>query len=135
MAEALTVHEAFVGIALCAAYADGTMGAEENEALTEDLQGCRALQGLDEPELRAAMMKVDRILSKEGEATLLARAAAALTPELRATAFCLGADLVLADDELAPEERAFIERLRKGLGLDAAAAQRIVDVLLIRARA
>lgn len=133
--EPLTSAEAFVGIALCAAYADGSMGAEEDEALAEELQTCRALRHLAEPELRAAMMKADGILSKEGEAALLARAAASLTPQMRATAFCLGADLVFADDELAPEERAFIERLRRSLGVEPGMAQRILDVLQIRARA
>lgn len=133
--EPLTPAEAFVGIALCAAYADGSMGAEENEALAEDLATCHALRALDEPGLRAAMMKADRILSKEGEAGLLARAAAALPADLRPTAFCLAADLVLVDDELSAEERAFVERVRKGLGVDPATAQKIVDVLLIRARA
>lgn len=135
MAEALTVPEAFVGIALCAAYADGSMDAEEDEALAEELQACRALEHLSEAELRDAMMKADAILSKEGEGAFLARAAASLPPDLRATAFCLGADLVFADDELAPEERAFVERLRKSLGVEAGMAQRILDVLQIRARA
>lgn len=133
--ESLTPAEAFVGIALCAAYADGSMGAEENEALSEDLQSCRALRGVDEAGIRAAMQKADRILSSEGEGGLLSRAAAALSPELRATAFCLGADLIMADEELASEERAFIERLRRSLGVEPAMAERIVDVLAIRARA
>lgn len=133
--ESLTPAEAFVGIALCAVYADGSMGAEEDETLTEELRSCRALRRVDEPGIRAAMQKADGILRSEGESGLLSRAAAALSPELRVTAFCLGADLILADEELASEERAFIERLRGSLGVEPAMAQRIVDVLAIRARA
>ena len=133
--EPLTPAEALVGIALCAAYADGSMGAEEDEALTEELQRCRALRGYDESAIRAAMQKADRILSKEGEGGLLARAAAALGPDLRPTAFCLGADLVMADDELAVEEGSFIERLRRSLDVDPALAAKVLDVLRIRARA
>ena len=133
--EALTEREALVAVALCAAYADGSMGAEENEELSEQLATCRALQGVDDDAMRAAMMKADRLLSKEGEAGLLARASAALRPDLRETAFCLGAELVLADEDVAREERAFIDRLGKSLGVDPSLAQRIVDVLLIRARA
>lgn len=133
--DALTPQEALVGIALCAAYSDGSMGADENEALGEELASCRALQGIDEAGIRAAMQKADRLLRQEGEGGLLARAAASLPPPLRETAFALGADLVLADEEMAKEEQAFIERLRKALGLDATLAQRIVDVLRIRAGA
>lgn len=131
----LTQHEALVGVALCAAYADGAMSAAEDEELAADLATCRALRGCEEAEIRAAMMKADRILSKEGEAALLTRASAALAPELRATAFYLGTDLVLVDDEAATEERAFVERLRQRLGIEASLAQRIVDVILIRNRA
>ena len=133
--DALTEQEALVGIALCAAYADGSMRPEEDERLSEQLESCRALEGCDEASLRAAMQKADRLLAKEGESGLLARAAAALRPDLRPTAFCLGADLVLADDEVAPEEHAFVERLRQSLGVDPSLARSIVDVLLIRNRA
>jgi len=133
--EALTEREALVGIAMCAAYADGAMGADEDDRLTEHLHSCRALQGLDDAALQDAMQKADRIRRQEGEDALLARAAAALRPELRPTAFTLGADLVLADEEVAREERGFVERLRRTLGVEPALAQRIVDVLLIRARA
>lgn len=133
--EPLTPAEALVGIALCAAYADGSLGADESEALSEELASLPPLRRESEAAIRAAMQKADRVLSKEGEAGLVARAAAALTPPLRETAFCLGADLVLADEEIAAEERAFIERLRRGLGVDPALAERILEVLLIRARA
>ncbi|HUR67767.1 MAG TPA: tellurite resistance TerB family protein [Candidatus Thermoplasmatota archaeon] len=130
----LTPAEAFVGIAFCAAYSDGTMGAEEDQELSEQLQSCHALVDLDEADLRAAMMKVDAIARKHGDAALLAHAAAALPPELRETAFCLGAELVVADGEFAREERSFLERLRSALAVEPALAQRIMDVLSIRDR-
>lgn len=133
--ELLTEQEALVAVALCAAYADGSMGAEEDEHLTERLGGIRALRGLDERSLRAAMMKANAIAQKGGDGALLGAAAAALRPDMRATAFCLGTDLVLADAEVAEEERAFVERLRRTLGIEPALAQRIIDVILIRNRA
>ena len=133
--EPMTEQEALVGVALCAAYADGSMGAEENDRLSDALDSCRALEGCDETTLRRAMQKADRLMSDEGEKGLLARAAAALRPEMRATAFCLGADIVLADEEVAREEEGFVERLRRAMGVEPALARRIVDVLLIRHKA
>ena len=133
--EPLTREEAFVGVAMCAAYADGSMAAEESDEFADQLASVRALQGLDEPALRQALLKVDRIARKEGDAALLAQAAAALPADLRPTAFYLGVDLVLADDELASEERGFVEALRKALQVPEDVAARIVDVVLLKNRA
>lgn len=133
--EPLNEQEALVGVALCAAYADGSMRAEEDERLADALVSCRALRGVDEARLREAMQKADRLLAKDGEAGFLARVAAAIRPDMRPTAFCLGADLVLADGEVATEERAFVERLRAAMGVEERLARSIVDVLRLRNRA
>lgn len=131
----LSQHEALVGVALCAAFADGSMGEEEDEELAASIQGCRALEGLDEDAVRAAMVKANGILRSHGEDGLLARAAAGIREDMRATAFYLGADIVLADGELAGEERAFVERLRKHLGVPEATAGKVVEVIRIRNKA
>lgn len=133
--EPLTHEEALVGVAVCAAYADGSMAAEESDEFAEQLSSCRALSRLDEASLRAAMMKVDSLARQEGDAAFLARASAALPADLRPTAFYLAVDLVLADDELASEERAFVEKLRKALGVAEDVAARIVEVVLLKNRA
>lgn len=130
--DTLSRAEALVGVAMCAAYADGAMTAEEDEEFTEQLASCRALQDLDERSLRAAMVKAEAIARKEGETALLVAAAAALPPELRATAFYLGADLALADGDFASEERSFIETLRRVLEVPKDIAAQIVDVIEIR---
>ena len=119
---------------MCAAYADGSMDAEEAEEFAEELQFCRALESLDEPALRQAMMKVDALARKHGDEALLARAAAALPPELRPTAFYLAVDLVVADGELASEERGFIRALGKTLGVPEGLATQIVEVVAIQKR-
>lgn len=133
--EPLTRTEALVGVALCAAYADGSMDASEDEELAEDIGSWRVLDGIDEAQLRAAMVKADSIATDAGEGALLTQAAAALPEALRPTAFCLATSLVLADGEVAAEERAFIDRLRHALGVPESLAGRIVEVLAIRNRA
>lgn len=133
--EPLSREEALVGVAMCAAYADGSMAMEESDEFADQLASCRALASLDEARLREAMMKVDAIARKEGDNALLAKAAAALPADLRPTAFYLAVDLVLADDELAPEERFFVDRLRQALAVPDDVAQRIVEVVLLKNRA
>lgn len=131
----LSRTEALVGVAFSAAFADGTVGAEEDERLHDHLAECHALRSVGEAALGAALETVEAIARKEGDDVLLERAAAALPPPLRETAFCLAADLVLADGEIHAEERAFIERLRKRLGVEDTLGSKIVEVLLIRNKA
>lgn len=131
----LSPAEALVGVAFSAAFADGAVGVEEDERLQDHLADCRALQGVGETGLGAALRKAESIARKEGDDALLEQAARALPAPLRETAFCLAADLVLADGEIHAEERAFIERLRARLGVEDTLASRIVEVLLIRNRA
>jgi len=131
----LSEPEALVAVAYCAAYADGAMGAEEDARLDEHLSECRALQRCDPATLDAARRKVARLASEEGDAALLSAAAQALPQPMRETAFCLAADITLADGDIAEEERAFIGRLRKELQVEESLASRIVEVVLIRNRA
>jgi tellurite resistance protein len=111
------------------------MQPEESEELADQLRECRALAGVPDDEIEAAMVKVDEISRRDGDRKLLAYAAAALPPELRPTAFYMAVDLVAADGEVATEERRFIDRLAIALGIDAALAERILSVALIRNRA
>ena len=124
--------EALVGVAFCAVFADGTMEVEEDDRLSEYLADCRALRGCAEEDVRLAMTKAEAYARKHGEHALLAAAARSLQPPARETAFCLAADLVLADGEIAEEERGFIDRLRGALGVQESVASKVVEVLLIR---
>ena len=131
----LSTPEALVAVAYCAAYADGTMGAEEDARLEEHLAECRALQRCDAETVEGARRRVGRLASEMGDAALLAAAAHALPQPMRETAFCLAADIALADGDIADEERSFIGRLRKELQVEETLASRIVEVVLIRHRA
>lgn len=131
----LSTTEALVGVAYCAAFSDGTLGAEEDARLEEHLAECRILKTCDEATLHAARRHVARVAREAGDAGLLQQAARALPPALRETAFCLAADIVLADGDVGEEERAFVECLRTTLGVEGSLAERIVEVVLIRNRA
>jgi tellurite resistance protein len=72
-------------------------------------------------------------VSQDGEQAMR-RAAAALSPALRETAFAFACDMVLADGVLAPSEERFVEQLAETLELAPALARAIVQVTLIRNR-
>jgi tellurite resistance protein len=72
-------------------------------------------------------------VSQDGEQAMR-RAAAALSPALRETAFAFACDMVLADGVLASSEERFVEQLAETLELAPALARAIVQVTLIRNR-
>lgn len=127
--------EAFAGVAMCAAFADGVIESEEDDRFADALSKLPCLASVTDEELQAAFVRADSVARRDGERALLATAARAVPPRLRETAFFLGADIVLADGEVAREEQAFLDELRAALGVDESVARRIVDVVCIRNRA
>lgn len=74
------------------------------------------------------------IVDGSDASTMIARATKAVPARLRSSTFAVIADLLLADGKLEGPERRFLERLRSELKLDQDAAQRIVDVILVKNR-
>lgn len=62
------------------------------------------------------------------------KAASALPPPLRETAFAFAVEIVLADDAVGPQEEAFIDQLARLLGIGDKLAQSVIAVTAIRAR-
>lgn len=113
----LTDREALAGVALCAMYADGVAGAEEDDDLVAVLSGLEAFADADEDSVRDAVVKANAISSKQGDDALLDACCASLPPHLRPTAYAIALDVVGADGELAASELGFASRLQKRLGL------------------
>ncbi|BCW93132.1 MAG: hypothetical protein KatS3mg007_1026 [Thermoanaerobaculum sp.] len=76
----------------------------------------------------------DTMIEQFGEEAIV-RAAEALTPELRETAFAFACDMVLADGVLGPSEERFMTGLAQKLGLRDDSAQAIVYATIVRNRA
>lgn len=64
----------------------------------------------------------------------IARAAEALTPPLRETAFAFAVEIVMADGHVGPQEEVFIDRLASLLGVDEGLARAVIGVTAIRSR-
>ncbi|HOU21023.1 MAG: tellurite resistance TerB family protein [Kiritimatiellae bacterium] len=62
------------------------------------------------------------------------KAAEALKPELRETAFAFAVEMVLADGMVGQEEEAFIAKLAQLLGIHEELGRAVIQVTMIRAR-
>lgn len=71
-------------------------------------------------------------LEAEGEDALLGAAARVLPAKLRASAFAVAVDLMLADGTLERDERAFLRRLAAAVKLPETQANEIVRVMRIK---
>ncbi|MEI9975308.1 MAG: hypothetical protein WDO73_26555 [Ignavibacteriota bacterium] len=69
------------------------------------------------------------------KAEAIAKAAAALKPELRETAFAFACEMVLADGIVGESEEGFISGLAEKLGITEELGSAVVQVTIIRMRA
>ena len=86
----------------------------------------------------AVARDIERLRShveQRGPRRVIADGARSISTRLRPSVFAVAADLVLADGTLDASERQFLGRLAAALRLDAAIAERIQDVMLVKNRA
>lgn len=120
-------QEALVGIAVAAMVADGVIDQAEAIDLEDALPTLPILADVREKDIRDAMGRADEEARALGEEAYLAKCASAVPPRLRSTAFLLAAEIVMSDGDLQGEEGAFLERLREGLGMELATAERLIE--------
>lgn len=126
--ERLTEAEAFVAIALSAIYADGVLAMEEDVEVQERLHAFPLFARLDDAAMRSMFQRIDRLARKEGDLQLARRAAGFVSPHLRATAFLMAAEVIMADHDLTDEEMAYLEALANILGLDDATKAKVLEI-------
>jgi hypothetical protein len=73
-----------------------------------------------------------RLVETSDAEDVLALAVRALPPRLRAPAFAVLADLLLADGRLDAQERAFLTRIGRELKIPSVKRRRILDVILVK---
>ncbi len=127
-------HEAFAGILLAAAAADGHIADEEARGLFSALSRMKLYSSFTEEKFQRMMDVLLRVLKKGGPEALIERAVPALPQRLRAPAFCNAVDIVLADGTVEDEEKELIEKLKTALEISDNDAQLIVKVMIIKNR-
>jgi tellurite resistance protein len=128
----LNESEGFLGICLCAVAADGVVTEEEAMGLTTSLSRMKLFQGTSERQFRSSFSKLVNLARNKGVDELMAQSAAAVPGDLRATAFAVATDLLFADGHVAPEERRFLEKIQKSLGVADDLALKVVEVIQIK---
>lgn len=127
-----TIPEAFVGILISAAMADGGMGVEERETILHLASRSRALKAISGAELSRINEVANERFSTRPDA--LQEACDTLPVDMALSVFAHCVDILLSDGNLAPSEAQFLETLVERLALDPEKANQITEALFIKAQ-
>ena len=127
-----TIPEAFLGVLLSAAFADGEMQAAERDQILHIASRSRALNSISAAELSRINGVVNERLASRP--TALQEACGTLPLDMGPSVFAHCVDLLLADGQLLPAEAAFLEELVTQLSVDQQVASQIMEALLIKAQ-
>ena len=128
----LSKQEAFAGILLAAAAADGHIADEEAVGLWSTIERMKMFQNYTPDKFNQMMGALVKILKRDGVDKLVDKAVESVPTELRETAFANACNIVLADGVVEDEEKALIEKLQVKLGISGDQAIDIVRVMVIK---
>jgi len=128
-----TIPEAYIGILMAAAMADGQYSEIEHATIINQVNRSRALRTLPSEVLQAAETNVKR-RSVERPSTWFKEACDTLPADmcLPVLAHCI--DIILSDGELLPAEGKFLDELAPALDVPPEHAKRVMEVLLLKAQ-
>lgn len=130
----LTKADAFAGILLGASAVDGHISDEEAQNLVATLTRMKLYDNWTSDKLVKTINRMMGMIKREGAEEVLVRCARAVPKELHKTAFANACDIVLADGTLEDEEKEFVNKLWKALGLASEEAHNIAQVMMIKNR-
>jgi uncharacterized tellurite resistance protein B-like protein len=126
------LQEAFLGLLVYAAAADGQLASEEKIEIHALAKRSRVLKQLDDSQLGTLNQNVMQRLSNNPNG--LKEACESLPGPMRMSVFAHCADIVLADREFRPVEEEFLKKLVTLLDLQTAEAASMMQSLLIKNR-
>jgi uncharacterized tellurite resistance protein B-like protein len=127
-----TPRQTFAAIVVATFNADGHVTPEEAVRVNEIFNSTRLFRQPSAEPVQAVLDHVVELFGRHGAEAIVALAAKALPPELRASAFVMAVDLVMADGEASPDERKFIDGLQGLLQIPDEDAMNIVDVIIVK---
>lgn len=131
----LTRTEAFLGILLGAAGCDGVVSDAERQAIFTITERTRLFENISPHRWAALANDLIDLLAHDGLARFTIRCAEAIPDHLRDCIFANACDIVLADGQVEPEEKRFLDHLQHELHLDSRQALNIVEVLIAKNKA
>jgi len=133
--EKLTQQEAFAGIALAMAGADGSISQSEWDGIVNYIRRLRLYDNFSGPAFDKMFDKLFRILKNQGASALVSASVESLSDDFKLTAFACAVDIALADGVLEDEEKDIINQLADTLDIPEQTAISIIEVLIIKNKA
>lgn len=131
----LSKQEAFAGIALAMAGADGSISQAEWDGIVNYIRRLRLYDNFSGPAFDKMFDKLFRILKSQGASALVASSIDGLPDDLKLTAFACAVDIALADGVVEDEEKDIINQLAESLQIPEKTAISIIEVLIIKNKA
>jgi len=128
-----TAQKAVMTIVIAAIKADGNVSDEEVGRL-RSMCARSPLFSANSKEEDDAVIDFALNVSDQLGTDAVKKAAEALTPELKETAFAFATEIVLADSMVGEKEEAFISQLAGVLGVSDDLGRAVIQVTMIRAR-
>ncbi|MDE6216163.1 tellurite resistance TerB family protein, partial [Bacteroides sp.] len=131
----LTQQEAFAGIALAMAGADGSIAESEWAGIVNYIRRLRIYDNFSGPAFDKLFDKLFRILRNQGPSALVNASVESLSDDLKLTAFACAVDIALADGVLEEEEKELINQMAEILEIPDQTAISIIEVMIIKNKA
>ena len=131
----LTQQEAFAGIAIALAGADGSISQSEWDGIVNYIRRLRIYDNFSAPAFDKLFDKLFKILKKDGAGALVKASVESLSDDLKLTAFACAVDIALADGVLEEEEKNIINQLAEALQIPEQTAVSIIEVMIIKNKA
>lgn len=126
---ALEPPSAFAAIALAAVSWDGVLSMAGSRALRHALDYRHPYCDYGDAGMVRLMDELLRDMRNKGAQHLMVEAAQALSPQQRATAYAVAAEIMRSDGPLEPDEQNILSNLAITLGLTAEETERVLSVM------
>lgn len=128
----LTVDDAFIAILIGAMDANRHVSREEAARAHHIIWSMKRFRRKSGDQVNRIIEAMRTLIETEGALAVIAAATKVIPERLRAAAFAVSADLVLADGNIEPAERRFLERLARDLRLDQPTRDALVQAMLVK---
>ncbi len=127
-----TPQEAFAGILLGASACDGHIAEDEVQGLVTALVRMELYKRYNGRQFGQTFNRLMGFLKRRGVDALIDECVDALPEDLDNTAFTNACDIVLADGIVEPDEKDFIDRLRRKLEIPPDTARMIAEIMVVK---
>lgn len=128
----LTLDDAFIAILIGAMDANRHVSRDEAARAHHIIWSMKRFRRKSGDRVNRIIETMRSLIETEGALSVIAAATQVIPDRLRAAAFAVSADLVLADGKIEPAERRFLNRLAKDLRLERRTREGLVRAMLVK---